>query len=407
MPLDVLSDSEAVVSTGSFASTELLQFVGAIDQLMRTDPAEVSDLESIAELERQLARFECFVTKAVASFVTKGDWAVDGAKTPAAWLLTRCHLPEVAARRQVRRGRAMDQLPLCAEAWSEGSIGGAHIDALAKVRTEMTGEALARDEALLVSHAKEMKFTPFCAVLAYWEQLADPDGAEESDMARQARRDVYLAPTVNGMFLGGMNLDPVTGVIVSDELKRLERELFEADWAKARDELGREPKVSELCRTPAQRRADALKEMAIRSKAMPSDARRPEPLFSILVGYETIHGRICQLSGGHVLSPGSLLEWMDSAWFERIVFSPGKRIECSPQSRFFTGATRRAVEVRDQACTHEFCDVPAEDCQIDHIVPWAQGGPTTQENAQALCGFHNRLRNQRPPPGDQLPFPDD
>jgi hypothetical protein len=374
--------------------------VRGIDQLMRTDPTEVSDVESIVELERQLHRFECFVTKAVASFTTKGDWTIDGAKTPAAWLITRCHLPEVAARRQVRRGRAMDQLPLCAEAWSEGSIGGAHIDAMAKVRSEKTKEALARDETLLLRHAKEMKFAPFCGLLAYWEQLADPDGADESDMARRVRRNVYLAPTVNAMFVGGMTLDPVSGTIVYDELSRLEQELFEADWAKAKDELGRDPMVSELSRTPGQRRADALVEMAVRSKTAPSDGRRPEPLFSVLVGYETLYGRISQLSGGQILSPGSLLEWMDGAWFERIIFSPGTRVECSPHARFFTGATRRVIEVRDRTCTHPYCEMPAEACQIDHIVSWSQGGETTQENARLLCPFHNRLRNVGPDPGD-------
>ncbi|MHB1547555.1 MAG: HNH endonuclease signature motif containing protein, partial [Acidimicrobiales bacterium] len=53
---------------------------------------------------------------------------------------------------------------------------------------------------------------------------------------------------------------------------------------------------------------------------------------------------------------------------------------------------------RDRTCTHPTCEVSAERCQVDHIVPWAAGGPTTQENGRLLCGYHNRLRNQRPPP---------
>ncbi|MFZ0249420.1 MAG: HNH endonuclease signature motif containing protein, partial [Acidimicrobiales bacterium] len=31
----------------------------------------------------------------------------------------------------------------------------------------------------------------------------------------------------------------------------------------------------------------------------------------------------------------------------------------------------------------------------DHIQTWADGGETTQDNGRLLCGFHNRLRNQR------------
>jgi 5-methylcytosine-specific restriction endonuclease McrA len=92
------------------------------------------------------------------------------------------------------------------------------------------------------------------------------------------------------------------------------------------------------------------------------------------------------------------LSWLDTALFERIIFGPDKRAECSETSRFFASATRRVVEVRDLQCQHEFCDRPAEECQIDHIVPFSQGGLTEQSNAQVLCGPHNRMRYERPPP---------
>ncbi|MDA8148855.1 MAG: HNH endonuclease signature motif containing protein, partial [Actinomycetota bacterium] len=58
----------------------------------------------------------------------------------------------------------------------------------------------------------------------------------------------------------------------------------------------------------------------------------------------------------------------------------------------------RAIEVRDRTCSHPTCEVPAERCQVDHILPWSAGGATTQENGRLLCGFHNRLRNERPRP---------
>jgi 5-methylcytosine-specific restriction endonuclease McrA len=37
---------------------------------------------------------------------------------------------------------------------------------------------------------------------------------------------------------------------------------------------------------------------------------------------------------------------------------------------------------------------------MDHVVPHSQGGLTTQENGQVLCGYHNRLRYERPPPDE-------
>jgi hypothetical protein len=376
------------------------QLKEALDNLL--DPATSSCLsaESIVELERQRNRLECYTSKAVADFDLWGEWNLDGAQTSVAWIDTRCHLAKTEARAQRRRGRSMAHLPLAARAFADGDIGAAQFDVLARLATPTNQAALARDEGILVDAARKMKFDSFCAVANYWSLLSDPDGAEEADMARRARRDAYLAKSLDGMFLGKLTLDPITGAIVHGELSRIEAELFEEDRAKAKEELGREPRAEELWRAPGQRRADAFAEMATRSATAPANGRRPEPLFTIMVGYETMHGRISQLADGIPMAPGSFLSFMDAAYFERIVFAPDARVECSVTSRFFTGATRRAIEVRDQQCTHPYCDEPADRCQIDHIKPYTEGGETTQENGRVMCGYHNRLRTQRPPPDD-------
>jgi hypothetical protein len=379
-----------------------------LNRLSTCDPVSLSDPASIIELEGLSSGLECVKTKAVGEFDASGEWAADEAKTAVAWLDTRCHLPKTEGRRLVRRARAMRHLPLAAAAFSKGEIGAAQVDALAKERTVCTEEAMAKDEALLVGYATRLKFARFCAVLAYWAEEADPLGAHASECERKSRRDVYLTKNLNGMFYGAMTLDAESGTIVSAELTRLERELFEADWAEATQRLGRAPKLHELTRTSSQRRADAMVEMAMRSASTPADAQRPEPLVTFVVGFEELYGRICRIQGGPLVTPGSILEHLEGASFERIVFAPGKRVECSVTSRFFTGATRRAIEVRDQACTHEYCDLPAEYCQIDHIVPWTAGGLTEQENGRVLCGFHNRLRNHGPPEsGGHGPEPGD
>jgi hypothetical protein len=194
-----------------------------------------------------------------------------------------------------------------------------------------------------------------------------------------------------------MRFDPISGTIVNNELNRLEQQLFEADWAEARSRLGDRATAADLKRTPAQRRADALVQMAIRSRTAPADGRPPEPLFSVFVGYETFAGRICELANGAVVTPGSVVPWLPQSWIESVVFDgPSRIIDMGVKRRLFTGATRRAVQLRDRQCFHEFCDLPAEDCQIDHIVPYAAGGETTQANGRPACGFHNRDRHRRP-----------
>jgi hypothetical protein len=372
-----------------------------LDHLVEAGPSSLADGESIEELHRQLARLESLVTGSVAAFDTSGNREPDGARNAVAWLTSRCRLPRREARARVRRGRALPHLPECASAWERGEITGAHLDVVASLRTEATEEALARDEKLLVGEAGRLRFDQFLAATAYWRQRADPDGADGESERRRSRRDVYLVKSFSSLWLGQMTLDPLSGSVVATELDRLERQLFEADGAEATERLGREPTVADLARTPAQRRADALVEMATRSATAPSGGRRPAPLVTVLVGWETLHGRICELEDGTVLPPGSLLRWLEAADLERAVFTPTGRVEIGARTRLFSGATRRAIEVRDRGCTHPTCDVASPRCQVDHIQPWALGGLTTQENGRLLCGYHNRLRNhqdQRPPP---------
>jgi HNH endonuclease len=95
--------------------------------------------------------------------------------------------------------------------------------------------------------------------------------------------------------------------------------------------------------------------------------------------------------------------WPSSPGFDR--GPPGESgvpapVEVSEKARLFTGALRRSIEIRDRECTHPYCDIEADKCQADHIIPYAAGGLTTQENGRLLCGFHNRQRNGLPPPGD-------
>ncbi|BAU95486.1 hypothetical protein N24_1224 [Corynebacterium suranareeae] len=50
------------------------------------------------------------------------------------------------------------------------------------------------------------------------------------------------------------------------------------------------------------------------------------------------------------------------------------------------------IRARDGHCRFPGCCVPASKCQVDHIIPWDQGGPTAEWNLQLLCQRHHNMK---------------
>ena len=372
-----------------------------IKELAQLDPGDVCDEElrdAVVELAELRDAFAAADARLHRMFDTRRVWEADGARCGGAWLARRTRAPKQECGQRLRLGRACDDLPVAAQAWAAGEIGAAHVRRLAQARNPRTAALLGRDEAMLVDQARTLTFAEFEAAVDYWLQHADPDGADDTELERRSRRKLSLDETFTGMFSGHMLLDPVSGAVVTAELRRLEQELFETDWKHAKHQLGRDPRPQELGRTPDQRRADAVVEMAIRSATAPAGGKRPKPLFTLLLGAEKFN-HLCQLGTGQVVAPAAALPWLDDAQLERILFDgTGERALNVSRKRSFSGALRRVLEVRDRQCGHEYCDIPAEQCQGDHITPYSAGGLTSQENGRPQCGPHNRARHKRPPP---------
>jgi hypothetical protein len=294
--------------------------------------------------------------------------------------------------------RQLRDLPLTEAAFLAGGLTVDHVRLLAHAqRTDPAG--FAEDEERLVGAAGRMLFSGFQTVITYWVHAHDPDGAEADAASLHDDRRLDASPSLGGVVFVDAMLDPVTGAIFLRELQRLDQELFDADWAEARNRLGPAATQADLCRTAKQRRADALRIMAERSAAKPPGATEPRVLLHVLAGHESVQ-RMCELSDGTVITPGQVLPVLERADVERVIFDgPSKVIDIGVRRRLFTGATRTAVQIRDRTCTHPSCDQPAEACEIDHIVPYENGGETTQANARCSCRYHHRWhhRHHRPP----------
>lgn len=60
----------------------------------------------------------------------------------------------------------------------------------------------------------------------------------------------------------------------------------------------------------------------------------------------------------------------------------------------YTPSQRLADFVRCRDLTYRFpgCDRPAIGCDVDHTIPYTQGGPTQTSNLKCLCRIHHLMK---------------
>ena len=126
------------------------ELTGAVDALCAVDPSAVADGETLVVLHRQLERLAAVTTRAVAAFDAGRAWSAEGAHTASAWLREHWNVPPTSARRRVKLGRALREMPAVESAWLAGDIGEAHVALLVSARTPERASCFERDEAMLV-----------------------------------------------------------------------------------------------------------------------------------------------------------------------------------------------------------------------------------------------------------------
>jgi hypothetical protein len=353
----------------------------AIDLLAQIDPSDLTTAEladDCLELQRQRHRLDGITTRLLNPWQHSGVWACDGSRSPASRLARETRSSISSCRGHLRRSAAAAHLPAVVDAIIAGELSIDHLDLFAAKRTPERAWAMDRDQRDLVASCTTLNFAQARTLLDYWAATHD-DQASGSDAPRpDTGSRVFLSETFEGAWVLDGTLDALSGGIVANELIRLDRQLAEHDASAG------------VTRTPAQRRAAALALMAQRSASLPDNSQPARPLFTVLVGADTLN-RLCELAEGTVLTPSQLVPWLTSADLETIIFDGPHTIISVSHKRRFTGAIRRAIEVRDRRCTHPSdCDVPASRCDIDHIIPYAEHGPTSQFNGRLQCPTHNR-----------------
>jgi hypothetical protein len=145
----------------------------------------------------------------------------------------------------------------------------------------------------------------------------------------------------------------------------------------------RRPDDPEDTRTLHQRRFDALLEAVTTNLSV----------FVDLVGYLNPDGTVSlpSLPGIGDLEPEQLTRLVAGGTlrFHNPANPPPPTAEYA-----WTEAQRRYLCARDRTCRFPGCTIAADRCELDHITPYRDGGPTDVHNGLALCKRHHRLKHQ-------------
>jgi hypothetical protein len=90
--------------------------------------------------------------------------------------------------------------------------------------------------------------------------------------------------------------------------------------------------------------------------------------------------------------PAGLAAWLRTSQLSGPAASMSLPLDIGAATETIPAHLRRAVIVRDQHCRFPSgCDVLPAACQVHHIVPRSQGGPTKLANLGLFCAFHHLI----------------
>jgi hypothetical protein len=208
-----------------------------------------------------------------------------------------------------------------------------------------------------------------------------PDAAAAAAEQAHERRRLSVSETFEGMTAVDGMLDPEGGALLRSALAPLAA-----------------PAGPDDRRTPAQRRADALVELARRQldgAALPIVGGE-RPHLTVIVGLDTLQRRAQARAAetgwaGPVHGETARRIACDAAVTRVITDGRSQPLDVGRRTRTIPAAIRTALLVRDGGCVFPTCDKPPQWSDAHHLTHWADGGPTSLENLALLCRRHHRL----------------
>jgi hypothetical protein len=204
--------------------------------------------EHFSELQRACEQLEMERLRCLAEIDRRGIYERDGHLSAASWLAKTHKVSWGAAREQVRTARALEEMPETRRGLEEGDLSLSAARVLVFAR-DADPEMFARSEPELVEAARIHSMHDLQKVTAFWRQRAERERSLDSEERLRERRCLHASVSFLGMVRVDGDLDPETGETLLTALGAV----LDSE-ARSRGSHDK--------RTPAQRRADALGEIA-------------------------------------------------------------------------------------------------------------------------------------------------
>ncbi len=316
------------------------------------------------------------------------------------------------SRRALRRAKALAKHPEVANALGDGDITAEQAELLARAKVPDD----TRDELLALSRRSCTDDTRVAVRDA--EQAASDETPERKFRRQHRRREAATWTDNEGMWNLRARLDPEAGARVQANLDAEGRRLWQEDKTCRPNQR----------RTPAQREADALTNLACRearADSPPNHGNATPPMAAEPADHNDSHRTAPTPSRRDRAQPARIqvtvsLDALRHATDEHgattagidlaaatvrrlaceagilptVMGASGEVLDLGRERRTVSAAQRRALATRDRGCVWPGCHAPPERCDAHHIRHWVDGGPTDLSNLALLCHRHHQLLHE-------------
>jgi hypothetical protein len=357
-------------------------------------------LDDVAALVAARNRLDARLARRVRSAELAQAPERDGLESMSSWLQGHCRLSGSEASRLVRNGRALEHLPVLAEAAEAGLVSAGQVAVAADVVTPRRLAAAAAQgidlgaiDAVLTGVAVEQSHDALVLAVKHYGNALDPDGPEPDPTEG---RSLTIVRHADGTVTIRGHLDAVGGEKFSTAVEAH----VQADRP-ASDE-----------RTRAQRLGDAVVQLADNALTTGSVPvlRSVKPHVAVRIDLDDLAdpatGAGTATTGFGTTISAARARWLaGDGRISRVVFGPdGVPLDVGREQRLVSGHLRRAVELRDGGCVFTGCSAPSHWADVHHLVHWIDGGDTSLDNSALLCErhhskVHHGYRVERQPDG--------